>query len=1472
MYSFKLIYFVNFLLILCSSRCEISHKRLCVDKDCKEPISLAKTLLRYSSPDPKVLSFKSNENIKIFSKEASSKKDSSSTILWETEINGKRGYIPSKYVREIKIISKPTFLVDTESKQTVDPLKEINPDKVKNSFHIVDGTTILKDFTESISQSSIESSVLSTIVPSENKEYSKTSEVAKDLDTFSSVSEDDVVDSEDDEDGLEDDDGDDDDDDDDDDGDDDDGEGEEAEGDKRAQKQNEIPSTENQSGGDGQLTPDIPQLSVEKSFDKELFTKTDEQTLETSTEMSVDVEVPKPIQDVGITENPYQAINSVNDITKKTDSSASDVLPTNVGDTDKSISQNPKEKQQQDDKKDSVDEPISEEGKSHETNSTDNITTEDSTKDSRNLNSESKIIQETNLSSTVITAEKILRDDVEDLTKENQNRKLESKILQKNNSTDTDNISVNDIGKELTKENLTLKLETKISDSPESSSPSLQYGQENIPNSNMSDIHPKEKNENSDSKHEQFIENFPGVTANLETMSNDKKFDSSTSTEKKISHEDAVSDNIQDTTPEETILNNNYFLYPPDKLRNEEKKYRKEDANENNTMTDSNSQDSSKHAQDFVFEEFPEKNIASVSLSHDEKNLKENFESLSGIDINLDSSEENRTEEDTEKSHHPTANDIELEPSDSSTEINEISSDNVAEMLAEGYSYTATESNIDNNEDKFFSEQSTNEGNIVQENKDSYSETFLIEEQKGEQILDRKEVVDESQGVVANLLSLIKGSEEIGKKSEPVSSPASLGEQLSLDSLESNPSRESDHIDTGYCDVENCDKIADSSFVDNITLSFNYDVFLYLVTTAVSCIIFLFMYLAMDNSKRMTPLISKINKLEKELLVIMKENDILKERELFHSSNNVNSTPTDEYNLLAERLAKLEQVKQVLEMQVIDLQKELDGKEALEEQIESLEKELETSTEVGMELNRIIAEMLDATNGSEKLQENVEQLQRQLMEQKNIIASVNKTLKTKESQNAELLEESKISQRKILELQKDLDERVEQILKIEKEKEQQQNSLQDELLAYQQKYNENVVKSEILNNEIQVLRNQLSDAQRQAELRVKEYHLLKESLGKLKSIKNNENVMDLLLESTSKKAEYEQLKMENERFIAQLKQEEAAKIAYENKYEIIKEENNSLLIKYQEADKEKVEINMKLEVLTNYFKKKEEELQGEILKYKSIWNAKEGEATSTSERIRLLQEEIENYKSQNETLKQEIISQEIELKSQISILEKKVHENWVSARQMERKLEDARQESAQLRNRLTLRERAMVEERAQNRLQSPLNQNGELPLSPHPIESAASPQLLFGGRDHITKSPPLPALPPHFLPPPPGAPFMPPPLPGMPFLPPPPTMFPVDHRPPPLGRMSSPPPLNSRYSPDTSAFSPYDRNSPSPPYDSEYGASPPPMRRYSPYERDERRDYKRPPHVMSNGRNLRGMYFFLFNFNVDVRLCHDLEK
>lgn len=64
-----------------------------------------------------------------------------------------------------------------------------------------------------------------------------------------------------------------------------------------------------------------------------------------------------------------------------------------------------------------------------------------------------------------------------------------------------------------------------------------------------------------------------------------------------------------------------------------------------------------------------------------------------------------------------------------------------------------------------------------------------------------------------------------------------------------------------------------------------------------------------------------------------------------------------------------------------------------------------------------------------------------------------------------------------------------------------------------------------------------------------------------------------------------------------------------------------------------------------------------------------------------------NVFRQVETLKKEIEEQERSYKSRLATQEKKAHENWVQSRQLERRLEESKQEASQLRQRLTLVEK-----------------------------------------------------------------------------------------------------------------------------------------------------------------------------------------
>lgn len=129
-----------------------------------ERISLAKTLLRYNSPDPLLLSFHSNVNVTIFSKEAGS-----DLSLWGAEIEGKRGYVSKEFVREYKVFKKPKLLVDTELKKPKVPEKvitgSVEPSRVQQQYEVVDGTTLYANPADDISPSTTKSPVLSTVSP-----------------------------------------------------------------------------------------------------------------------------------------------------------------------------------------------------------------------------------------------------------------------------------------------------------------------------------------------------------------------------------------------------------------------------------------------------------------------------------------------------------------------------------------------------------------------------------------------------------------------------------------------------------------------------------------------------------------------------------------------------------------------------------------------------------------------------------------------------------------------------------------------------------------------------------------------------------------------------------------------------------------------------------------------------------------------------------------------------------------------------------------------------------------------------------------------------------------------------------------------------------------------------------------------------------------------------------------------------------
>lgn len=85
----------------------------------------------------------------------------------------------------------------------------------------------------------------------------------------------------------------------------------------------------------------------------------------------------------------------------------------------------------------------------------------------------------------------------------------------------------------------------------------------------------------------------------------------------------------------------------------------------------------------------------------------------------------------------------------------------------------------------------------------------------------------------------------------------------------------------------------------------------------------------------------------------------------------------------------------------------------------------------------------------------------------------------------------------------------------------------------------------------------------------------------------------------------------------------------------------------------------------------------------ALFMKQQGESTTTVDKIRYLQEDIQKLRSQNDELRAEIEAQAAAHKAQISAAEVRAHDSWLAAKQAERRLEEARSEASILRKKLT---------------------------------------------------------------------------------------------------------------------------------------------------------------------------------------------
>ncbi|XP_015185830.1 PREDICTED: transport and Golgi organization protein 1 isoform X2 [Polistes dominula] len=462
--------------------------------------------------------------------------------------------------------------------------------------------------------------------------------------------------------------------------------------------------------------------------------------------------------------------------------------------------------------------------------------------------------------------------------------------------------------------------------------------------------------------------------------------------------------------------------------------------------------------------------------------------------------------------------------------------------------------------------------------------------------------------------------------------------------------------DTNYGFIsQDKESVPENSIMRTIKVEHTYWVtLLYLSITAITTLVFSLGYYYIENMRRDGQLIAKINKLEKQLFISTKESLMLDEH--------LKSTKSELYSVQDKSFGSNEMV--------LSLKAELEASQKvnteLEEQIAMLEKDLESATEAGLELERMLREVLSSNNEVNPLTQSVEDLQARLNVQQDANESLTNALNVKTQENEALLVDLNIIKKKYEEQDNEL-KRITEEFKIELNK---RNKIQENL-------------NEIIQQlEVQTAQLSTDKANLYKELKIKEAEM-KDLVEVINQVNSNNLDIEKLYEVSHVKAEASQLLEERNDLKIRLSEVEGAHSLLEEHMKLVKEEVSSLSEQCKVAEKEKRDAETRLEVISNFFKEKEAQRQKE----EALWLQKQGEVTSTVERIQTMQNEIQGYKQQIEMLKREIVDQEREYKSQITILETKAHEQWVTARQNERRLEESKAEAGQLRNRLTLIEK-----------------------------------------------------------------------------------------------------------------------------------------------------------------------------------------
>nr|XP_045582084.1 transport and Golgi organization protein 1-like isoform X1 [Procambarus clarkii] len=576
-------------------------------------------------------------------------------------------------------------------------------------------------------------------------------------------------------------------------------------------------------------------------------------------------------------------------------------------------------------------------------------------------------------------------------------------------------------------------------------------------------------------------------------------------------------------------------------------------------------------------------------------------------------------------------------------------------------------------------------------------------------------------------------------------------------------------------------------------------VFLFIVVFTIITIYFV--HLIMVKASREAPMLRALNHVEHQNRLMAEENTSLHEQlckaraELEAVSSSVMGSVDD----IIEPDSRLELIKSEYDKE----------KAQQEERILQLEHELEEATSNGLEMHKMLSEMLSAQRDTSAFQASVDELQAMLDGQQEKVETLTSNLALKTRLNEELQNELSLSLERTNKLDYQVQQLTQSLQELTTTKEETNNRFERETMlvkelteanySLSQQANEYDSKISSLSSELEELKDTISQLRESVETKESELQVSKECFKQLRLTSDDdlaapdEEKLSALFDVVRVKAELQRVNRERNELGEQLQEAKTAQTNLEETVLSLRSEVAELRAHHDLAIQEKQEALSKLAVLSQYFGEKEAHLTKELESQEGLRLNAEGSAAAISKKIQNYEFELASYKAQVESIRKELEDQENSYKVQIASHEQKAHENWLQARAAERKHEEQRQENSQLRSRLTLLQKEKEEAQqlhisiikptpkrvdANGSMSSPgpimdgvvdVNHSGvssmlrdvdSPPVPPHPMHGPPHPMLsmMFPPGGPLPPGvppphglppgiPPPPGLPPHGLPP-----------------------------------------------------------------------------------------------------------------------------